>query len=214
MPLAWWSIGVVVYCVFIVAVWPVIDGNEDFEDLYAQMPDALMAMFGSDGFTDFTSPEGFLNTYCRPHIFGDVSSELKAMYHFVLGEMGVLREDLDEAEKQFELSFHQAAKSAARKRMREAAHMLALVCNKNGKEAERGGRFAHGSSGLDRSTRRRRARFGLERGRAGSQSAAPRGRPARVSTARVRSPPPRVAMKASRSSGASRSIASEGSSIS
>lgn len=61
--LIWWSVGVIVYCGFIIAVWPVIDGNEEFETLYSEMPDALMAMFGSDGFTDFTSPTGFLNTY-------------------------------------------------------------------------------------------------------------------------------------------------------
>ncbi len=61
--LLWWTFGVAIYCLFIVAVWPVIDGNDDFEELYAEMPDALQAMFGSDGFTDFTSPPGFLNTY-------------------------------------------------------------------------------------------------------------------------------------------------------
>lgn len=61
--LFWWTFGVVVYCAFIVAVWPVIDGSEDFEQLYSDMPEALQAMFGADGFTDFTSPAGFLNTY-------------------------------------------------------------------------------------------------------------------------------------------------------
>jgi len=63
IPIMWWSIGVAIYCAFIVAVWPVIEGNDDFEELYADMPDALQAMFGADGFTDFTSPAGFLNTY-------------------------------------------------------------------------------------------------------------------------------------------------------
>lgn len=61
--LLWWTVGVVLYCAFIVAVWPVIDGNDDFEQLYSDMPDALQAMFGADGFADFTSPAGFLNTY-------------------------------------------------------------------------------------------------------------------------------------------------------
>jgi len=63
VPIMWWSIGVALYCAFIVAVWPVIDGNDEFAELYADMPDALQAMFGADGFTDFTSPAGFLNTY-------------------------------------------------------------------------------------------------------------------------------------------------------
>jgi ABC-2 type transport system permease protein len=61
--LLWWAFGVSVYCGFIVAVWPVIDGNDDFNQLYEDMPDALMAMFGSGGLSDFTSPAGFLNTY-------------------------------------------------------------------------------------------------------------------------------------------------------
>lgn len=61
--LIWWTVGVVIYCGFIIAVWPVIDGNDEFADLYADMPEGLQAMFGSDGFTDFSSPTGFMNTY-------------------------------------------------------------------------------------------------------------------------------------------------------
>lgn len=61
--LGWWALGVAIYCGFIVAVWPVIDGNAEFQDLYADMPKTLQAMFGTDGFSDFTSPPGFLNTY-------------------------------------------------------------------------------------------------------------------------------------------------------
>jgi ABC-2 type transport system permease protein len=61
--LAWWLLGLIVYCGFIVAFWPVIDGNDEFGDLYADMPEALQAMFGSDGLADFTSPAGFVTTY-------------------------------------------------------------------------------------------------------------------------------------------------------
>ncbi|MGI9621760.1 MAG: ABC transporter permease subunit [Acidimicrobiales bacterium] len=61
--LGWWLLGLIVYCGFIVAVWPVIDGNNEFGDLYADMPEAFQAMFGSDGFSDFTSPVGFATTY-------------------------------------------------------------------------------------------------------------------------------------------------------
>ena len=63
LALGWWLLGLVVYGGFIVAVWPVIDGNDEFGDLYADMPDAFQAMFGSDGFNDFTSPTGFATTY-------------------------------------------------------------------------------------------------------------------------------------------------------
>ena len=61
--LSWWLVGLIVYSGFIIAVWPVIDGNDEFADLYADMPEGLQAMFGGDGFADFTSPVGFLNTY-------------------------------------------------------------------------------------------------------------------------------------------------------
>jgi len=80
--LTWWSVGVVVYCGFIIAVWPVIDGNDEFADMYADMPEALQAMFGSDGFTDFASPTGFLNTYLYsmilPFIFAALAISLGA----------------------------------------------------------------------------------------------------------------------------------------
>jgi ABC-2 type transport system permease protein len=58
----WWTFGVLIYCAFILAVWPVIDGNEDFDELYDELPDAMTAMLGG-GFDDFTSPVGFLSTY-------------------------------------------------------------------------------------------------------------------------------------------------------
>ena len=67
--LAWWTVGLIAYVGMIVAVWPVIDGNDDFEQIYADMPDAMQAMFGADGFSDFTSPAGFLNTYLFSMIF-------------------------------------------------------------------------------------------------------------------------------------------------
>lgn len=80
--LMWWTIGVVIYCAMITAVWPVIDGNDEFADLYADMPDAIQAMFGSDGFTDFSSPTGFLNTYLfsmiLPFIFAGLAISLGA----------------------------------------------------------------------------------------------------------------------------------------
>ena len=62
--LIWWAIGSVLYTAMIVAVWPVIDGNESFQDLAEEYPEALQAMFGgADAFAEFTAPTGFLNTY-------------------------------------------------------------------------------------------------------------------------------------------------------
>ncbi len=61
--LVWWSIGILAYCGIIIAFWPVIDGNDEFAELYADMPESFQAMFGADGFTEFTTPPGFLSTY-------------------------------------------------------------------------------------------------------------------------------------------------------
>lgn len=62
--LIWWSIGSLLYTGMIVAIWPVIDGNESFQDLADDYPEALQAMFGgADAFAEFTTPSGFLNTY-------------------------------------------------------------------------------------------------------------------------------------------------------
>ncbi|MFK8023944.1 MAG: ABC transporter permease subunit [Ilumatobacter sp.] len=75
-PLMWWTLGVGIYCAFILGVWPVIDGNEDFDDLFDEMPDALTAMFGSDTFADFSSPTGFLSTYLFSMILPFIFSAL------------------------------------------------------------------------------------------------------------------------------------------
>jgi ABC-2 type transport system permease protein len=62
--LIWWSVGVSAYSAMILAVWPVIDGNDEFEELASSYPESLKAMFGgSEAFDAFTTPAGFLNTY-------------------------------------------------------------------------------------------------------------------------------------------------------
>lgn len=62
--LIWWAVGLVIYTVFIMAVWPVIDDNEDFQDLADSYPEAIQAMMGgSEAFAAFTTPAGFLNAY-------------------------------------------------------------------------------------------------------------------------------------------------------
>jgi ABC-2 type transport system permease protein len=60
----WWGIGSALYSIMIVAIWPVIDGNDSFQDLADDYPEALQAMFGgADAFAEFTTPTGYLNTY-------------------------------------------------------------------------------------------------------------------------------------------------------
>lgn len=62
--LMWWSVGIFFYTAMIMAVWPVIDGNQEFEDLAQSYPDSIKALMGgSDAFDAFTTPTGFLGTY-------------------------------------------------------------------------------------------------------------------------------------------------------
>jgi ABC-2 type transport system permease protein len=62
--LIWWAVGLFVYTAFIMAVWPVIDGNEDFQELADSYPEGIQALMGgSDAFAAFTTPAGFLNAY-------------------------------------------------------------------------------------------------------------------------------------------------------
>lgn len=61
--LTWWTVGVLLYCGFILVFWPVIEGNEDFDKLFDELPDTVTAMFGGSSFSDFSSPIGFLSTY-------------------------------------------------------------------------------------------------------------------------------------------------------
>lgn len=60
----WWGVGILLYIALIVAVWPVIDGNADFEDLLASYPDSIKALMGgTEVFDTFTTPSGFLSSY-------------------------------------------------------------------------------------------------------------------------------------------------------
>lgn len=75
--LTWWIIGAGLYTAFIVAIWPVIDGNEDFQVLAESYPEALQAMFGgADVFAEFTTPNGFLNTYLFSMILPFIATAL------------------------------------------------------------------------------------------------------------------------------------------
>lgn len=62
--LRWWAVGLVVYSAFVLAVWPVIDGNQEFADLAESYPDGIKALMGGeDAFDALTTPGGFLNSY-------------------------------------------------------------------------------------------------------------------------------------------------------
>ena len=57
----WWSIGLVALTSVTVLFYPSFRDTSGFDEVYEQMPEALAKMFSGE-FTDFTSPEGFLNT--------------------------------------------------------------------------------------------------------------------------------------------------------
>jgi ABC-2 type transport system permease protein len=75
--LTWWVVGAALYTALIVSIWPVIDGNEDFQNLAESYPEALQAMFGgADAFAEFTTPTGFLNTYLFSMILPFIATAL------------------------------------------------------------------------------------------------------------------------------------------
>ena len=57
----WWSIGLVALTSLTVAFYPAFRDSMEFDEIFDQMPEALGRIFAG-GFTDFTSPEGFLNS--------------------------------------------------------------------------------------------------------------------------------------------------------
>lgn len=59
-----WIIGLVLYTLMILAVWPSVEGSDSFADLAEDYPDAMKALFGgNEAFETITTPVGFLNSY-------------------------------------------------------------------------------------------------------------------------------------------------------
>jgi len=59
--LLWWGIGLVAITVITMLFYPSFADAPEFDNLLEQMPEALVKAFAGE-FSDFTSPEGFLNT--------------------------------------------------------------------------------------------------------------------------------------------------------
>jgi ABC-2 type transport system permease protein len=60
-PLMWWSLGLVSLTGLTLLFWPSFRDSPAFDDLYEQMPEWLAQAFAGE-FSEFTSPEGFLNS--------------------------------------------------------------------------------------------------------------------------------------------------------
>lgn len=56
-----WAVGIGLYAVMIVAVWPSIRGAEQLEDMMKDYPKVLKEFFGGESSFDFSTPAGYLN---------------------------------------------------------------------------------------------------------------------------------------------------------
>ena len=56
----WWSVGVVALVGFTVAFWPTVRGQTSFDDIVADLPEAMRAMFGIDAAVSIGSAPGYL----------------------------------------------------------------------------------------------------------------------------------------------------------
>ena len=59
--LLWWGIGLSALALITLLFYPSFRDTSEFGELYEQLPEALAKAFVGE-FSDFTSPEGFLNT--------------------------------------------------------------------------------------------------------------------------------------------------------
>ena len=59
--LMWWGIGMAALAVITILFYPSFRDTSEFDEIYEQMPEALVRAFAG-GVSDFTSPEGFLNS--------------------------------------------------------------------------------------------------------------------------------------------------------
>ena len=77
--LIWWGVGLVALAAMTLLFYPSFRDSPEFDELYEQMPEWLAQAFVGE-FSDFTSPEGFLNTqlffFALPLLFINSSERL------------------------------------------------------------------------------------------------------------------------------------------
>ena len=59
---SWWAVAMVAMVGLTVALWPSIRGQQQFEDLMRDLPDAVKALFGAAEGISFISPPGYLQS--------------------------------------------------------------------------------------------------------------------------------------------------------
>ena len=83
--LLWWSVGVVALVLFTVSLFPSLKGEEALDEVIAQMPEALRAMFGLDTAIPLTSPAGYL----QGRLFGSLLPLLLIVFAVGLGTRAI-----------------------------------------------------------------------------------------------------------------------------
>lgn len=58
----WWILGVVLTVLLTVGFYPSIEGQDSFDEMAAEMPEAMRELFGLGGAFSMSSPEGFLQS--------------------------------------------------------------------------------------------------------------------------------------------------------
>jgi ABC-2 type transport system permease protein len=89
--LLWWSVGIVGLVLFTVALYPSLKGEESFNEVIEQMPEALRAMFGLDTAIPLTSPPGYL----QGRLFGSMLPLLLLVFGIGLGARAIAGSEQD-----------------------------------------------------------------------------------------------------------------------
>lgn len=83
--LLWWSLGILLTNGLTVALWPSIRGQEQFDEVVRDLPEALRALIGAQEDVAFTSPPGYLHT----RLFSSVLPVLLLVFGIAAGARAV-----------------------------------------------------------------------------------------------------------------------------
>ena len=85
----WWGLGLGLLAAVMIAFYPSIRGNDDFNTLLESYPENLMALFGMTELTDITSAAGFLNA----ELFGLMAPLIFVIHGIVAGSGAIAGEE-------------------------------------------------------------------------------------------------------------------------
>jgi ABC-2 type transport system permease protein len=88
-PMVWWSAGLGLFAAMMIAFFPNIRGNDDFNIMLESYPENLKTLFGLSELTDITSAVGFFNA----EVFGFMAPLLFVIHGVVLGSGAIAGEE-------------------------------------------------------------------------------------------------------------------------